>query len=91
LRVEILAQQLIDTTLATLLAPVVWSAADLLVDKEARRVRQRLKDHCRWLFVDDSKSGTRRWWSLTSCGNRAKAQRHYVRLKNKSPAGRRRR
>ena len=36
---------------------------------------------CLWLFVDASKSGTRRWCDMASCGNRAKARRHYLKTK----------
>jgi predicted RNA-binding Zn ribbon-like protein len=64
-----------------LLAPVVWSAADLLTGDAHRRVRRCRNASCLWLFIDQSKSGTRRWCDMTSCGNRAKAQRHYRRWK----------
>lgn len=64
-----------------LLAPVLWSAGDLLVNAERRRIRQCANDKCLWLFVDGSKSGTRRWCDMSACGNRAKAQRHYARMK----------
>jgi len=64
-----------------LLAPVLWAAADLLVDAGRRRIRQCANEKCLWLFVDESKSGTRRWCDMTSCGNRAKAQRHYAKVK----------
>ena len=62
-----------------LLAPVLWSAGDLVVRREHRRIRQCANDKCLWLFVDESKSGTRRWCDMASCGNRAKASRHYLR------------
>lgn len=32
-------------------------------------------------FFDTSRNGTRRWCSMASCGNRAKASRHYARSK----------
>jgi len=66
---------------AAVLAPVLWSAADLLLDP-SRRIRQCANEKCLWLFVDESKSGTRRWCDMSACGNRAKAQRHYARVKN---------
>jgi predicted RNA-binding Zn ribbon-like protein len=68
-------------TAAGILAPVLWSAADILVGPDAARVRQCANDRCLWLFLDDSKNGTRRWCSMQSCGNRAKAHRHYLRQK----------
>jgi predicted RNA-binding Zn ribbon-like protein len=64
-----------------LLAPVIWSAAHLLTGPRLARVRHCANDRCLWLFLDDSKSGTRRWCSMSACGNRAKAHRHYVRQK----------
>lgn len=67
------------TTVPVLLAPVLWSAGDLLAGGQLARVRQCENEKCRWLFLDGSKSGARRWCSMSSCGNRAKAQRHYVR------------
>ncbi len=63
------------------LAPVIWSAADLLTHAGERRIRRCANDKCRWVFVDRSKGGTRRWCDMNSCGNRAKAHRHYARKK----------
>lgn len=65
----------------TLLAPVLWSAGDLLVGGDAVRLRQCANDECLWLFLDASKAGTRRWCDMASCGNRAKARRHYLKSK----------
>lgn len=65
----------------TLLAPVLWSAADLLAAPKRRPIRQCANPKCRWLFVDESKGGTRQWCFMSSCGNRAKAHRHYHRKK----------
>ncbi|HTW69906.1 MAG TPA: ABATE domain-containing protein [Acetobacteraceae bacterium] len=64
---------------AGLLAPVLWSAADMLVRAGHLPVRRCANDECLWLFIDRSKTGSRRWCDMTSCGNRAKAQRHYRR------------
>jgi predicted RNA-binding Zn ribbon-like protein len=68
-------------TAAGILAPVLWSAADILVGPDSARLRECANDRCLWLFLDDSKNGTRRWCSMQSCGNRAKAHRHYLRQK----------
>jgi predicted RNA-binding Zn ribbon-like protein len=64
-----------------LLVPVLWSAGDLMVRAGERRIRQCANEKCLWLFLDASKSGTRRWCDMAACGNRAKAQRHYARIK----------
>jgi predicted RNA-binding Zn ribbon-like protein len=66
---------------AGIIAPVLWSAGDLLAGKDSERVRACANEQCLWLFLDDSKNGTRRWCSMQSCGNRAKAHRHYLRQK----------
>ena len=71
----------IDVSVPGLLAPVLWSAADLLTRADRRRVRRCANDACLWLFIDDSKAGTRRWCDMSSCGNRAKSRRHYLKTK----------
>lgn len=65
--------------IASLLAPVLWSTGDLLVGRHLQKVRLCANEKCGWVFLDDSKSGTRRWCAMSSCGNRAKAHRHYMR------------
>ena len=67
--------------IAHVLAPVLWSAGDLVVGGAHHRVRRCANDACLWLFVDESKNATRRWCDMASCGNRAKARRHYLRAK----------
>ena len=64
-----------------LLAPVLWSAGDLLAGPRLDRVRRCANPECGWLFLDDSRAGKRRWCSMQSCGNRAKARRHYHKSK----------
>lgn len=71
----------VGTDLASRLAPVLWSAGDLLTGPRRERVRLCANPQCRWLFVDDSKNLARRWCDMASCGNRAKAHRHYQKRK----------
>jgi predicted RNA-binding Zn ribbon-like protein len=59
------------------LAPVLLSAATLLVSQFRNQIRQCEDESCGWLFLDRSKAGTRRWCSMRDCGNRAKVRRHY--------------
>jgi predicted RNA-binding Zn ribbon-like protein len=66
-----------EPSVPRLLAPILWSAADLLACAGRLRVRRCANDKCLWLFIDRSKAGTRRWCDMAACGNRAKAQRHY--------------
>jgi predicted RNA-binding Zn ribbon-like protein len=68
-------------TIYEVLAPMLWSAGDLLVRAEDRRIRCCANDACLWLFIDQSKTNSRRWCDMQSCGNRAKAQRHYAKSK----------
>jgi predicted RNA-binding Zn ribbon-like protein len=70
-----------ETSAPALLAPVLWSAADLLLSRDRRRIRQCANEKCLYLFIDESKNGTRRWCDMSSCGNRAKAHRHLLRKK----------
>ena len=64
-------------TALALLAPMLWSAGDLLAGPRLDRVRRCANPECGWLFLDDSRAGKRRWCSMQACGNRAKARRHY--------------
>ncbi len=64
-----------------LLWPVLRSAAALLTGEAGPRVKQCASETCSWLFVDASPGGRRRWCDMKSCGNRAKARRHYRRTK----------
>jgi predicted RNA-binding Zn ribbon-like protein len=68
-------------TALALLAPVLWSAGDLLAGPRLDRVRRCANPECGWLFLDDSRAGKRRWCSMSACGNRAKARRHYHKSK----------
>jgi len=66
-----------------ILWPVARSAGDLLISDKLERVRQCADDRgCGYLFVDTSRNRSRRWCSMESCGNRAKAHRHYRRQQN---------
>jgi predicted RNA-binding Zn ribbon-like protein len=66
---------------------VLRSAADLLTSPDARKVRECGAADCRWLFIDTSKNRSRQWCSMTSCGNREKARRHYERARVKQQTG----
>jgi predicted RNA-binding Zn ribbon-like protein len=70
-----------EPSVAGLLTPVLWSAADLLTGGEHARIRRCANEKCLWLFFDRSKSGTRRWCDMNACGNRAKSHRHYLKSK----------
>jgi predicted RNA-binding Zn ribbon-like protein len=73
----------VKPTAANILTPELWSLADILAGPDSSRLRECANAQCLWLFLDDSKNGTRRWCSMQACGNRAKAHRHYQRHKDK--------
>jgi predicted RNA-binding Zn ribbon-like protein len=67
----------IDDALARLAEALVAEIASGRPD----RLRVCANDQCRWVFYDHSPTGKRRWCSMSSCGNRAKAARHRARTK----------
>ena len=69
---------------AGLMIPVVESAADALVVGELGRVRRCADGRCPRVFYDSTKNGRRRWCDMATCGNRAKAARHRVRMRQAS-------
>ena len=75
-----LHQQSNPQALDHFLLPIIRSAAGLLVMGELDRVRECADDRgCGYLFYDTTRNRSRRWCDMNSCGNRAKARRHYAR------------
>lgn len=72
-----------DGALERVLWPVAHAAADLLTSDRLVILRECASDTCEWLFLDRSHSRTKRWCSMSGCGNRAKARRHYERVRAK--------
>jgi predicted RNA-binding Zn ribbon-like protein len=72
-------------SLDRLLWPVARSAADTLVSPDCVCLRECASDVCSWLFVDRSPTQRRRWCSMKTCGNRAKARRFYTRQRDATP------
>jgi predicted RNA-binding Zn ribbon-like protein len=60
---------------------VALSAAELLVSVDVQRVRQCEGEGCGFLFLDTGRGPGRRWCDMAHCGNRAKARRHYRRIR----------
>ena len=61
---------------------VPWLAADKYVElllTRPDRIKRCVHPECVLWYLDTSRSGTRRWCSMSMCGNRAKATRHYQR------------
>jgi predicted RNA-binding Zn ribbon-like protein len=63
--------------------PAVMVAANLLqlLKRAPDRIRRCQHPACVLWFYDTTRNGTRRWCSMATCGNRAKAHRHYNRAK----------
>ena len=55
------------------------SAGGLLTSGQVTSVRACPGNHCGWLFLD--RKGHRRWCTMSTCGNRAKARRFAARQK----------
>jgi len=58
------------------LAPIARDAVRLATGQDPDRIRRCDSEACGRWFVDTSKGGRRRWCSMATCGNRAKAARH---------------
>ena len=67
----------------SVLAPIALDAVRLVTNTDPTRTRRCAAPQCiRW-FEDTSKGGRRRWCSMRTCGNRAKATKHRRRLSSK--------
>ena len=64
-----------------MLYPIAGSAAGLLTSQDLGRVRECANEEegCGSLFLDSSKSQTKKWCSMESCGNRMKFRTYYDR------------
>ena len=62
---------------AWLLGPLAISAMELVTSPDRAHVKICPGEDCHWLFLDQSRNGTRRWCSMDSCGGKAKARTHY--------------
>src|SRR5258705_12258873 len=58
-----------------ILTPVIRAAIELLTSDGLARVRLCADASCAWLFLDTTRSGTRRWCDMKECGNRNKVRR----------------
>lgn len=67
-----------STDFDRLIAPVLESAVALLTSGDVRQVRKCME--CDWLFIDETKNGSRRWCKDT-CGNRVRARERYARVR----------
>ena len=61
-------------SLADLGRPIAYAALDLLTSGPLHRVKR--CSACPWLYLDQSKNGSRRWCTMADCGKSAKMQRY---------------
>jgi predicted RNA-binding Zn ribbon-like protein len=66
----------VDDALARIAEPFVSE----LSSGHPERIRICASDTCAWVFYDESRAGRRRWCDMATCGNRAKAARHRMKL-----------
>ncbi len=68
-------------TADSLLLPIAVAMADLICFKDFSRVKKCEAPNCTLLFLDTTKGHTRRWCSMSICGNRAKQAAYRDRTK----------
>lgn len=68
------AKLALDGDARSLLARIAREAVELFASPAATRIRTCEGEGCALLFLDLSRSGARRWCSMSGCGNRAKAR-----------------
>lgn len=64
-------------------AAIASSFAHFVADDAPDRLRVCANDACRWIFIDRSPTGRRRWCDMRTCGNQAKAARHRARARGR--------
>lgn len=62
-------------------ATIASSLAQFLADDAPSRLRVCANEGCRYLFIDRSPTGRRRWCDMRTCGNQAKVARHRARAR----------
>lgn len=55
--------------------PVMHDAGELLASDSRERLRECASAACGWFFLDLTRNGSRRWCTMSGCGNRAKVRR----------------
>ncbi|RAO40462.1 hypothetical protein GAR06_06207 [Micromonospora saelicesensis] len=82
--------RLVYGTVPAMLVPdrIAESALDVMLTADLTRVRRCpvLEGGCGWLFLDQSRNGSRRWCRMADCGNAVKARRLTERRRAARPA-----
>ncbi|WP_282639658.1 CGNR zinc finger domain-containing protein [Xanthobacter autotrophicus] len=61
------------------LAAISTDFADFAAQHESARLRHCANPECSLIFYDTARNGTRRWCSMSACGNRHKVRSHRMR------------
>ena len=75
----------------SLLLPIAHAIANLLTSEDLSRVKSCEKPPCTLFFLDRTRTQSRRWCSMTICGNRAKQALHRARIKRQKRSANRKR
>jgi predicted RNA-binding Zn ribbon-like protein len=67
-------------------ATIAGGLARFLAEEDADRLRACANDGCRYLFIDRSPTGRRRWCDMRTCGNQAKVARHRAKARGGTSA-----
>ncbi len=59
--------------------PIALTVEQILTSKALLKVKECGSPTCKWLFLDTSKNGSRRWCQMEVCGNREKGRRRLKR------------
>jgi predicted RNA-binding Zn ribbon-like protein len=70
-----------------LLRPIAESACDLLCYAALPLIKKCGNEECVLIFYDTTKNHSRRWCSMSACGNRMKVASHYRRLRKPGAEG----
>jgi predicted RNA-binding Zn ribbon-like protein len=70
----------------SILSEIARDAIQLLGSPSRTRIKRCARPDCTLLFVDESRSGRRRWCSMLACGNRAKTVSYRRNLSHKATA-----
>lgn len=78
---QLIRQPLCEST-GDIIGLLAYELANLLVSEQRAYLKRCLNPDCVLMFVDNSRSHKRRWCSMETCGNRAKASKHYRKAKS---------
>jgi predicted RNA-binding Zn ribbon-like protein len=67
-------------------ATIAGGLAQFLAEEDADRLRACANEGCRYLFIDRSPTGRRRWCDMRTCGNQAKVARHRAKARGGTSA-----